>query len=146
MTDTRIARRYASAIFALGENEGKTANAKRGETLKALDSLLDESPALDRVFKSPIISVAEKKKIVGNLLAKLDADPVTRNFCNLLADKDRLAFFRAIVQAFTKKLDEAQQIIRNAGIVGMGGATGRQAEDRQGRLGKEGRQGHRALL
>ena len=89
MTDTRIARRYASAIFALGENEGKTANAKRGETLKALDSLLDESPALDRVFKSPIISVAEKKKIVGDL-----------------------AFFRAIVQAFSKKLDEAQQIIR----------------------------------
>ena len=94
MTDTRIARRYASAIFALGENEGKTANAKRGETLKALDSLLDESPALDRVFKSPIISVAEKKKIVGDLLDKLDADAVT------------------IVQAFSKKLDEAQQIIR----------------------------------
>ena len=112
MTDTRIARRYASAIFALGENEGKTANAKRGETLKALDSLLDESPALDRVFKSPIITVAEKKKIVGDLLDKLDADPVTRNFCFLLADKDRLAFFRAIVQAFSKKLDEAQQIIR----------------------------------
>ena len=59
MTDTRIARRYASAIFALGENEGKTANAKRGETLKALDSLLDESPALDRVFKSPIITVSQ---------------------------------------------------------------------------------------
>ena len=56
--------------------------------------------------------MAEKKKIVGDLLDKLDADPVTRNFCNLLADKDRLAFFRAIVQAFTKKLDEAQQIIR----------------------------------
>ena len=116
MTDTRIARRYASAIFALGENEGKTANAKRGETLKALDSLLDESPALDRVFKSPIITVAEKKKIVGDLLDKLDADPVTRNFCYLLADKDRLAFFRAIVQSFTKKLDEAQQITKQKAV------------------------------
>ena len=64
MTDNRIARRYASAAFKLGEAEGGDTISKRGQTLVALEGLLDESPALDRVFKSPIITVAEKKKVV----------------------------------------------------------------------------------
>ena len=59
MTDNRIARRYASAAFKLGEAEGGETISKRGQTLVAMDKLLDESPALDRVFKSPIITVAE---------------------------------------------------------------------------------------
>lgn len=112
MTDTRIARRYASAVFKLGETEGGDVIAKRGSTLKALDDLLDESPALDRVFKSPIITVTEKKKILADLLNKIGSDSVTRNFCFLLADKERLAYFRAIVQAYGTLLDEAKGIIR----------------------------------
>ena len=112
MTDNRIARRYASAAFKLGEAEGGDTISKRGQTLVALEGLLDESPALDRVFKSPIITVAEKKKVVKDLLDKIGSDQVTRNFCYLLADKGRLAYFRAIVQAYVKKLDEVKGIIR----------------------------------
>ena len=107
MTDNRIARRYASAAFKLGEAEGGDTISKRGQTLVALEGLLDESPALDRVFKSPIITVAVK-----DLLDKIGSDQVTRNFCYLLADKGRLAYFRAIVQAYVKKLDEVKGIIR----------------------------------
>ena len=112
MTDNRIARRYASAAFKLGEAEGGDTISKRGQTLVALEGLLDESPALDRVFKSPSITVAEKKKVVKDLLDKIGSDQVTRNFCYLLADKGRLAYFRAIVQAYVKKLDEVKDIIR----------------------------------
>ena len=61
---------------------------------------------------SPIITVAEKKKVVKDLLDKIGSDQVTRNFCYLLADKGRLAYFRAIVQAYVKKLDEVKGIIR----------------------------------
>ena len=106
MTDNRIARRYASAAFKLGEAEGGDTISKRGQTLVALEGLLD------RVFKSPIITVAEKKKVVKDLLDKIGSDQVTRNFCYLLADKGRLAYFRAIVQAYVKKLDEVKGIIR----------------------------------
>ena len=66
MTDNRIARRYASAAFKLGEAEGGDTISKRGQTLVALEGLLDESPALDRVFKSPIITkYGEEAKEVG---------------------------------------------------------------------------------
>lgn len=112
MTDTRIARRYASAAFRLAQKEGGDIPGKRGQVLKDLRDMLDVCPALEAVFKSPIVTVQEKKNILSALLDKVDSDTTTRNFCYLLADKDRLAFFRAIVQAYETRLDEAQGVIR----------------------------------
>ncbi|MDO4840322.1 MAG: ATP synthase F1 subunit delta, partial [Desulfovibrionaceae bacterium] len=43
---------------------------------------------------------------------KIGSDTVTRNFCFLLADKERLPYFRSIVQAYTKLLDQATGKIR----------------------------------
>ncbi|MDO4840967.1 MAG: F0F1 ATP synthase subunit delta, partial [Desulfovibrionaceae bacterium] len=85
MTDTKIARRYASAVFKLGMQEGGNVVAQRGKTLKDLDSLLDQNAALNNVFKSPIFSVDEKKKVLSDVLTKIGSDTVTRNFCFLLA-------------------------------------------------------------
>ncbi len=112
MTDTKIARRYASAVFKLGMQEGGNVVAQRGKTLKDLDSLLDQNAALNNVFKSPIFSVDEKKKVLSDVLTKIGSDTVTRNFCFLLADKERLPYFRSIVQAYTKLLDQATGKIR----------------------------------
>ncbi|MDO5535934.1 MAG: ATP synthase F1 subunit delta [Desulfovibrionaceae bacterium] len=112
MTDTRIARRYASAVFKLGMQEGSGVTAKRGKMLKELEALLDANAALDNVFKSPIFTVDEKKKVLADLLNKIGSDNVTRNFCYLLADKDRLPYYRSIVAAYTKLLDQATGVIR----------------------------------
>ncbi len=112
MTDTHIARRYASAVFKLGVQEGGDTISTRGAALQALNSLLDESPKLDNVFRNPIFTVAEKKKVLASLLDKIGCDTVTRNFCYLLADKERLPYYRSIVQAYTKLLDDAKGIIR----------------------------------
>ena len=37
-----------------------------------------------------------KRQVMGKLLDKLKADQIMRNFCFLLADKERLAFLREI--------------------------------------------------
>ncbi len=112
MTDKRIARRYASAVFKLGMQEGNDVISTRGATFLQLKGMLDENPVLDNVFKSPIFTVAEKKKVLADLLDKIGCDTVTRNFCYLLADKERLPYYRSIVQAYTKLLDEAKGVIR----------------------------------
>ncbi len=119
MIDTVVARRYANAIFALGKKDGDAALSSRGECLAAIRELLASTPGLDLTLKSPVIGVDEKKAILEKLLEKLKADQTMRNFCFLLADKERLAFLGGIAAWYGKLLDEAKGIIRGQCITAV---------------------------
>ena len=74
MTDTVVARRYANAIFALSRKEGDDALTRHGDCLATLGGMIAAAPGLDMTLKSPVISVEEKKAVMGKLLDKLKAD------------------------------------------------------------------------
>ena len=103
-----MAQRYAKALFALGQQEGMAKLEQYGENLSALEGVLEDSPELVRLFHIPVISVAEKQKV----LSQLDVDPMIKNFCSLLAEKERLPLFEEIAEAFGKLLDEAWGVVR----------------------------------
>ena len=88
-----VAQRYAKALFALGQQEGMAKLEQYGENLSALEGVLEDSPELVRLFHSPVIGVAEKQKVLSQVLDKLDVDPMIKNFCSLLAEKERLPLF-----------------------------------------------------
>ena len=71
MTDAIVARRYAGAIFALGKQQGDEALSRYGSDLAALGDMLAASPKLDAALKSPVISIDEKKAVMGKLLKKI---------------------------------------------------------------------------
>ena len=100
-----VARRYANAIFALGREEGDQALSAHGACLASLGEMLAAAPDLGQTLKSPVIGVEEKKAVLGKLLDKLKADQTMRNFCFLLADKERLAFLDEIAAWCGKMLD-----------------------------------------
>ena len=106
-----MAQRYAKALFALGQQEGMAKLEQYGENLSALEGVLEDSPELVRLFHIPI-SVAEKQKVLSQVLDKLDVDPMIKNFCSLLAEKERLPLFEEIAEAFGKLLDEAWGVVR----------------------------------
>ena len=108
MTDAIVARRYAGAIFALGKQQGDEALSRYGSDLAALGDMLAASPKLDAALKSPVISIDEKKAVMGKLLKKIKADKTVSNFCLLLADKERLAYLGEIVGWYGKLLDDAK--------------------------------------
>ena len=56
--------------------------------------------------------LAEKQKVLSQVLDKLDVDPMIKNFCSLLAEKERLPLFEEIAEAFGKLLDEAWGVVR----------------------------------
>lgn len=112
MTDAVIARRYAHALFALGKKTGMKELERHGTSLGALDSLLGASPELDKVFKSPVVSVEEKRKVLAKLLKSIDADKTMTNFCLLLADKGRLSSLRHIATCYGTLLDAEKGVIR----------------------------------
>ena len=104
-----VAQRYAKALFALGQQEGMAKLEQYGENLSALEGVLEDSPELVRLFHIP---VAEKQKVLSQVLDKLDVDPMIKNFCSLLAEKERLPLFEEIAEAFGKLLDEAWGVVR----------------------------------
>ena len=119
MINTVVARRYANAIFALGKKDGDAALSSRGDCLASLGEMLVAAPGLDLTLKSPVIGVSEKKAVLDKLLTKLKADQTMRNFCFLLADKERLAFLSEIAAWYGKLLDEAKGIIRGQCITAV---------------------------
>ncbi|MDE6735758.1 MAG: F0F1 ATP synthase subunit delta [Desulfovibrio sp.] len=119
MTDTVVARRYASALFSLGRREGGDALGRHGACLAALGEMVAEEPKLGSVLKSPVIGVEEKKGVLGALLDKLGADKTMRNFCFLLADKERLGSLRQIADWYGILLDEANGVLRGKVITAV---------------------------
>ncbi len=112
MTDTIVARRYAGAMFDLSRKEGVDALTAHGQCLADLRELIAAMPKLAATFKSPTVSVAEKKGVIGAVLEKLGADQIMRNFCFLLADKGRLGQLGDIAEWYNIKLDEANGVLR----------------------------------
>jgi F-type H+-transporting ATPase subunit delta len=112
LTDTVVARRYANAIFAIGSKDGVEARDRYGSALSGLGEMLVASPPLAATLKSPVITAEEKKGVLGKLLDRLKADATVRNFCFLLADKERLGFLGEIAGMYGDLLDEAKGVIR----------------------------------
>jgi F-type H+-transporting ATPase subunit delta len=90
-----------------------------GAALSGLAGMVAISPALERMFKSPVITVAEKRALVDQLLDKTGADATVKNFCHLLADKGRLAALPAIAGCYGELLDAEKGILRGTVITAV---------------------------
>ena len=112
MTGSTLARKYAKALFTLGKKSGSAQLEQYGAALSDLNQMLDASPSLARLFKSPVVSTAEKHALVGALLEQANADGTVKNFCALLADKGRLACLPAIASCYGELLDANKGIVR----------------------------------
>jgi F-type H+-transporting ATPase subunit delta len=112
LTGNIAARRYARALFALGKKTGLPELESYAESLGALRSALVESPDLVRVFKNPIFTHEEKKKVIEKLADKLKLKGAILNFCRLLADKERLRELEGICDTFSQLLDAEKGVVR----------------------------------
>lgn len=128
MTETVIARRYASALFSLGKKQGEEALNKHGALLADLAAMTRAEPKLGLALKSPVISINEKKALLGALLDQMAADKTMRNFCFLLADKERLGVLADIADWYGILLDETNGVLRGKVITAIRLSPERQAE------------------
>lgn len=110
MTGDIVARRYARALFAVGEKSDELDDY--GKELGELAEALHDAPEALLFFKSPAFSPAEKKAVAEKLLEKLSIGATVKNFCFLLADKERLGALPEIVADFQAMLDDKQGVMR----------------------------------
>lgn len=109
-----VAKRYARALFSIGQEQGVERLRTYRDQLRALADVVNGSTELFQVFKTPVIRAEQKKAVLQSILDRMDTAPEVRNFCLFLADQGRLPFFMDIERYFSHLLDEYEGILRGS--------------------------------
>ena len=92
------AGRYASALFDLAGESKQTAAV--GESLRAFQGLLDESPELARLVRSPVFKAAQQLTTLEALCAKAGIGGLALNFLKLIAKNRRLSLVSQMIGSY----------------------------------------------
>lgn len=112
MNNSRIASRYARALYGLVKEQGKIEPVR--DNLAALVELLTESAEFRTLMESPVLQGSEKRKIVIALLSGR-VEPVTLDFLNMLIDHKRELYLAAIFRMF-RHMYKAEQGVLEAEV------------------------------
>ena len=105
-----VSLRYARALVDTIAGPGATVSVRDPETvtaqLEAFHALLQENAELRVLFSTPAIAAAKKRAVLGELAARLEVEPLTKNFLNVVIHHDRMNLLGEIAAAFRTLLDE----------------------------------------
>jgi len=97
MNNSRIASRYARALYTLAREQGSVESVR--DDLGGLADLLDTSAEFSTLLESPVIRGSEKAGIIGKLLAGR-VTPLTLDFMKMLVDHKRETYLATIFRMF----------------------------------------------
>ena len=97
-TVSGVPGRYAKALFELA-TEAKAID-KVGQQLAAFQALLDQSPELTRLVRSPVFSAGDQVGALEALGARAGIDGLTLNFIRLVAKNRRLFAIAGMIKAY----------------------------------------------
>ena len=105
-----LARRYARALMAIGQDKG--IYRELGDELKQLSRLAGEDATFRLVITAPIINKEARDKVIEALAPALGLNEVMVRFLKLLNKKGRLPFLEQISMAYEEMVDEALGRVR----------------------------------
>ena len=93
-----LAVRYAGALFDLADDAKAVSDVDRD--LSTVSAMIDESPDLKRLIRSPVLSRDEQGRALAALLDAAEVGELTRKFVGLLARNRRLFALPEMIAAF----------------------------------------------
>lgn len=99
-----LAERYAAALFELAD-ERHALDAVAGD-LRELRAMLDASPDLSRLLRSPVLSRRQQANAISALADQAGLSALTRDFLAIVARNRRLFAAPAMIEAYLAKLAE----------------------------------------
>lgn len=112
MNDSRIASRYARALYILALAEGKE-EAVKGD-LDQLAGLLDTSPEFRMMLESPVLRGSQKAGLIQELFSG-KVENQTLRFLDLLIDHKRESFLASVCRMYAR-LFKADQGVMEAKV------------------------------
>ena len=94
--------RYASALFDLAKESG--ALDKVAGELRTFQGMLDQSPDLQRLVRSPVFSAEDQTRALAAVLAKSGVTGLTANFLGLIAKNRRLFIVSDVIKGYRSLL------------------------------------------
>jgi len=107
---TKAARRYARALFALAREEDEVASIRA--ELDDMARLLAANPDLQRRLFQPLHPVRERREVLKSICEQGRGSRMIRNFFAYLIEQRRLVAFDAIHDEFNRLADEAAGRVR----------------------------------
>jgi F-type H+-transporting ATPase subunit delta len=99
-----LAERYAAALFELADE--RRALDEVANDLRQLRAMINQSPDLRRLVRSPVLSRAEQARAIAAIAEKAGLSPLTRNFLGLVASNRRLFAVPDMIEAYLRQLAE----------------------------------------
>jgi len=107
---TILAKRYAKALFAVSQEEGKSEIYR--ETLNVLGDFLQQHPEAMDALTNPLYPMELKEKVMTQLIGALQASQFMANFLNLVVQKKRADILPEIAAEFQALVDAAENVSR----------------------------------
>jgi F-type H+-transporting ATPase subunit delta len=108
MVETRVAHRYAQALYELATAEGL--EGQLGEQLAQLEALWESIPELPKFLAHPLIAARDKEEFIKQTLADF-LHPYLVNLLCLLVRKKRVLLLPEIWREFLKAAEEQGQLV-----------------------------------
>jgi F-type H+-transporting ATPase subunit delta len=105
-----LARRYARALLAIGQEEGDLRRIL--EEAERFDRLMAETPLLREVMEAAHVNRRDKIAALEASLGSAGFLPSTRNFLFLLVDKRRMHILSPIISEFRRLIEQSEGIER----------------------------------
>ena len=105
-----LARRYARALLAIGEEEGRSRQILA--EIERFEALLSEIPLLREMLEAAHINRRDKHAALEAVVGPSGFLPSTGNFLNLLVDKGRMTILSRILSEFRTLIERLEGIER----------------------------------
>jgi F-type H+-transporting ATPase subunit delta len=105
-----LADHYADALADVAIQQNSVAQIRR--ELSDFLGLVRESPDLALILDSPAVQRANKRGVVEALVKQMGASRTLRNFLWVVVDRGRTRLLLEIQEAFDRRLDDRQGIVR----------------------------------
>jgi F-type H+-transporting ATPase subunit delta len=110
MIGANVARRYAKALYELGNDAGTLPSVV--SEVAAMASAYSESIELQKALDNPLVPHAAKRAILVELADKGQLSTVVKNALLLLGDRRRLHTLPAIAQLLKEMSDAREGVLR----------------------------------
>jgi F-type H+-transporting ATPase subunit delta len=104
------AARYAKALLDVAINESDPDRAE--QELAAFVGLVHSNPDLERTFANPVVSAADKRVVVQQILDRISPTTPAGKLILLLASRGRLGLLPDVLDVYRERLMEHRHVLR----------------------------------
>lgn len=110
MKNLAVARRYAKALMLIGKSDGQAETYRK--ELHTISGLISQERSLEEAICNPLYNTGNRKKVLQDVIERLDFSKVMTSFLLLLFDKGRFRFINDIKDFYDELADESMGITR----------------------------------